>query len=83
MLSQIDFIHFFFPPYNHKAAFVAVFPCLPEPYKQAINFSSGSCITRWFDFFYKTLVIFYCEHLQHFAKEIRSSYLMSLPKSRY
>ena len=38
----------------------------------------GSCITQQFELFCKILLILFCEHIQHFAKEIGSSYFMSL-----
>ena len=38
-----------------------------------------SYMTCWLELFYKISPILYCEHLQHFAKEMCSFYLMSLP----
>ena len=39
-------------------------------------------IAHWFELLYKIPLILYYEHLQHFTKELSSSYFMSLPKSR-
>ena len=39
---------------------------------------ADSCITHQFELFCKILLILFCQHIQHFAKEIGSSYFMSL-----
>ena len=44
---------------------------------------ADSCIIHWFKLFYKIPLILYFEHLQDFAKEISSSYFISLPKPKY
>ena len=88
---MVSFISFVLPISTRQAALrqdyyrisIFGFPFLPLPYKnKQLPCLADSYITHWFELLYKIPLILYCEHLQHFTKEISSSYFMSLPKSR-
>ena len=81
---MVSFISFVLPIY-HKAAtgFLFLFPLSNQGHtNKQLSSLADSHITHWFELLYKIPLILYCEHLQHFTKEISSSYFMSLPKSR-
>ena len=80
MLGQIGLIHLFCSPCYHKAAigfsFLSFLVYQGHKNKQLASLVD-SCVNHWFALFYEIL------HLQHIVKEICSSYVMSLPNSRY
>ena len=86
MLIKFSLIHFFCSSYYRKAAtglLLLSFLAYQGQSNNQLASLADSCITHRFQLFHKTPLILHCEHLQHFAKEICSSYFMSLPKSRY
>ena len=92
MLSQIGLIHlvsFILLSLFTTSELQDFYLCLPffsnqgHTNKQVSSLvDSHAYITHWFELLYKIPPILYCEHLQHFTKEISSTYFMSLPKSR-
>ena len=73
MNSHIGLIHLFCFPYYHKAAtgYLFLFSLYYQGHtNKQLAPTDESCITQWFELFYKIPLILYCEHLQHFAKEI-------------
>ena len=87
MLSQIGLIYLFCSPYLPQGSYrISIFVCpffQPGPGKQASSIQLTVLhISHWFELLYKIPLILYCEHLQHFTKEICSFYFMSLPNSR-
>ena len=84
MLSQIVLIRLFCSPYYHEAAAWCFLFSLA--YQRHTNKELASLADSWitrFELFHKIPLILYCEPLQHIAKEICSSYFISLPKSRW
>ena len=85
MLSQIGLNHLFCSPYLPQGSYmISILSSLSNQghtNKQLYSLAD-SHVTHWFELLYKIPLILYCEHLQHFTKEISSSYFMSLPKSR-
>ena len=83
ILSQIGLFHLFCSPYLPQGSYRTSI-CLPflTKFIQTSNCLADSHITHWFELLYKIPFILYFKHLQHFAKEICSSYSMSLPKPR-
>ena len=79
MVSFISFVLLIITRLLHNNIFV--FPYHSHTNKQLASLAE-SYITQWFQLFYKIPITLYCEHLQHFVKEICGSYFMSLPKSR-
>ena len=72
MNSHIDLIYFFCSPYYPKAAARCLFLsslAYQSHKKKQLTPIADSCITQWFELFYKIPLILYCEHLQHFAKK--------------
>ena len=79
----VSFISFVLPIY-HKAAtgFLFLFFLSNQGYtNKQLSSLADSHITHWFELLYKIPFILYCEHPLDFAKEICSSYFMSLSNS--
>ena len=97
MRSHIDLIHlillFFLFPQGSNRIFLFVFNFCFYLFLSFLAYQghtdkqiaciADSCTTHWLELFFKIPLIIYFEHLQHSAKEIRSSYFMFLPKPRY
>ena len=70
----VSFIHLFYCPYYHKAALEDFYFCLSFFTKSHTNQQlaslADSYITHYFKLFWKIPLMLYCEHLQHFAKEM-------------
>ena len=76
MLSQIGLIYLFCSLYYYKAG-IGFFLSFVAYQGHTINQLASlaeSCIIHWFELFYKIPLILYCEPLQRFAKEKRSSF---------
>ena len=72
MLSQIGLIHLFCSLIIKAAEgflFLSSLAYHSHTNKQLASLVDN-CITHCFELFYKITLIFYCEHLQHFAKKI-------------
>ena len=84
MLSQIGLNHLFCSPYLPQGSYmISILSSLSNQghtNKQLYSLAD-SHVTHWFELLYKIPLILYCEHLQHFAKEICGSYFISLPTS--
>ena len=80
---MVSFISFVFPIYHKDFYF-----CLPffltrgHTNKQVSSLTDSHAYNPLVWVALQNPLILYCEHLQHFTKEISSSYFMSLPKSR-
>ena len=81
---MVSFISFVLPIYHKAATGFLFFSFLSNQGHTNKQLSSlaDSHITHWLELLYKIPLILYCEHPQHFCKEICSSYLMPLSNSR-